>query len=788
MKELSVRWQLLVLLLMMTGTCRVHAPAAPEPGEVSDGGASRGAAWLPGAPPPAAGLTERLRAALAVRQGAVRSYVPRTRHRVGSAPKYTNRLILETSPYLLQHAHNPVDWHAWGDEAFAEARRRGVPLFVSIGYSTCHWCHVMEVESFEDEEIARFMNSHYVCIKVDREERPDVDAVYMSAVQALTGSGGWPMSVWLTPDRAPFFGGTYFPARDGDRGASQGFLTLLQRLSETYLKDPARITQQAGELASAVRRDLEGPAARAPTTTSAPAASVMSAGLPDASAIAQAVGSFKRSFDDQNGGLRGAPKFPSSLSVRLLLRFHRRTGDAEALRMATFTLEKMAAGGIYDQLGGGFHRYATDAAWQVPHFEKMLYDNALLAVDYLEAYQVTGRADFARVGRETLDYLLGEMASPEGGFYSATDADSAGEEGKFFVWSDAELRSVLGPGADRFARFYGVTPGGNFQGRNILHVPHPDEAERAALDGARKQLYTARSHRVAPARDEKILAAWNGLAISALATGGRVLDDVRYVAAAARAADLVLSRLRVGGRLMRSYKDDRASQPGFLEDYALVAAGLFDLYEASFDPRWLREALALCNETERLFADPGQGGWFTTAADHEKLMARERPRADGPTPSGTSVALMNALRAAAFTGDDHWRAIADRALSTLGDALSERPTSLSDALLALDFRTDAVREVVVVWPAEAGAASAAPLLSILRRTFLPNRALAGSADGEALAALATLAPLVEGKRALRGRSTAYVCERGHCQLPTGDPVVLRRQLASVSTYQVAAPK
>ena len=507
-------------------------------------------------------------------------------------------------------------------------------------------------------------------------------------------------------------------------------------------------------------------------------------GLPDAGAIAQAVGTFRRSFDGQNGGLRGAPKFPSSLSVRLLLRDHRRTGDAEALRMATVTLEKMAAGGIYDQLGGGFHRYATDAAWQVPHFEKMLYDNALLAVDYLEAYQVTGRADFARVGRETLDYLLGEMASPEGGFYSATDADSDGEEGKFFVWSDAEVRSVLGPDADRFARYYGVTPGGNFQGRNILHVPHPDEAERAALDGARRRLYAVRARRVAPARDEKILAAWNGLAISALATGGRLLDDVRYVAAAARAADLVLSRLRVGGRLMRSFKDGRASQPGFLEDYALVAAGLFDLYEASFDPRWLREALALCSETERLFADPGQGGWFTTAADHEKLMARERPRADGPTPSGTSVALMNALRAAAFTGDDHWRAIADRALATLRDALSERPTSLSDALLALDFRTDAAREVVVVWPKEAGAASAAPLLSVLRRTFLPNRALAGSAEGDALAALATLAPIVEGKRALRGRSTAYVCERGHCQLPTSDPTVLRRQLARSSATPV----
>jgi hypothetical protein len=771
MKGPGARWQLLVLFALAAG-CRIHAPTAHGRDQASDGDGSP-VGWLPGAPPPPPGLNARLRAALAERQAAAPAYVPRTRHLVGNAPKYTNRLILETSPYLLQHAHNPVDWHPWGDEAFAEARRRGVPLFVSIGYSTCHWCHVMEVESFEDEEIARYMNGHYVCIKVDREERPDVDAVYMSAVEALTGSGGWPMSLWLTPDRAPFFGGTYFPPRDGSRGASQGFLTLLQRMSEAYLQDPARIAQQTAALTTAVRRDLEGGAATA-------SASMLSGGPPDAGPIAEAVSNFKRGYDDRNGGLRGAPKFPSSLSIRLLLRDYRRTGDPEALRMATSTLEKMAAGGLCDQVGGGFHRYATDAAWLVPHFEKMLYDNALLAVDYLEAYQVTGRSDFARVARETLDYLLAEMTSPEGGFYSATDADSEGEEGKFFLWSEAEIQAALGAGAERFARYYGVKPAGNFQGRNILHVPRPDETERAALDGARKQLFAVRARRVAPARDEKILAAWNGLAISALATGGRVLDEVRYVRAAARAADLVLTRLRVGGRLMRSFKDGRAVQPGYLEDYAFVAAGLFDLYEASFDPRWLREALGLCRETERLFADPAEGGWFTTAADQEKLIARERPRADGATPSGASVALMNALRAATFTGDDHWRAIADRALAVLHDALSQRPTSLGDALLALDFRTDDAREVVVVWPKEAGAnageASAAPLLSVLRHTFLPNRALAASGEGDDLAALATVAPIVEGKRALRGRSTAYVCERGHCQLPTNDPAVLRRQL------------
>jgi uncharacterized protein YyaL (SSP411 family) len=772
--ELPTLLTFLTFLILGLGcACRRGAPPAAADGVGQ--GAHLVESGLPGAPPIDSALAARLRAALASK-GA--GYLPRTRHLLGRAPKYTNRLVLETSPYLLQHAHNPVDWHPWGNDAFEEARRRGVPIFLSVGYSTCHWCHVMEAESFEDEEIARFMNSHYVCIKVDREERPDIDAVYMSAVQSLTGSGGWPMSVWLTPERAPFFGGTYFPPRDSDRGARQGFLTLLRALDETYHRDQARITDEAETLVAGVRRDLEGRA-------SAPAASLGATEPPNAAAIPRTVGLLKGAFDEVNGGLRGAPKFPSSLPVRLLLRYHRRTGDAEALRMATLTLEKMAAGGICDQIGGGFHRYATDATWSVPHFEKMLYDNALLAVAYLEAYQVTGRADFARVARETLDYVLREMTSPDGGFFSATDADSDGEEGKFFVWSEGEIRALLGRDADRFIRYYGVTPGGNFDGRNILHVPVPNEAERASLDDARQRLYAARARRVAPARDDKILAAWNGLMISALASGGRILSDARYTEAGRRAAELLLTKLRVGGRLMRSFKDGWAADPGYLEDYAFVAAGLFDLYETSFDARWLREALALCAETERLFADPASGGWFMTSADHEKLLARERPTVDGATPSGASVALMNALRAASFTGDDHWRAVADRALSALGASLSERPTSLTETLLALDFRTDAVREVVLVWPSQAGdgsAASAAPLLSALRRAFLPNRVLAGAAEGDGIVALAALAPIVEEKRALKGRATAYVCERGRCQLPTGDPGLLSRQLARSQPY------
>ena len=424
------------MLIVAGGACRGHKRGARKLMSENP---------LPGAPKYDDALAARLAAALEAKGP---DYVPRTHHLAGPggrAPKYTNRLILETSPYLLQHAHNPVDWHAWGDEAFAEAKRLGRPVFLSVGYSTCHWCHVMEGESFEDEEIAAYMNAHYVCIKVDREERPDVDAIYMSAVQALTQSGGWPMSVWLTPAREPFFGGTYFPPRDGARGAQHGFLTVLRELADTYARDGERVGRAAKSLVEAVRRDMEsGGAAGA---------------LPGAGVIVETVDYFKRAFDRVEGGVRRAPKFPSNMPIRLLLRHHRRTGDPASLEMATLTLEKMAGGGMYDQLAGGFHRYSTDARWLVPHFEKMLYDNALLSVAYAEAAQVTGRADFARVARETLDYVLREMTSPEGGFYSATDADSEGEEGKFFVWSESEIKQVLGPGPEtsRFLRYYGVT-------------------------------------------------------------------------------------------------------------------------------------------------------------------------------------------------------------------------------------------------------------------------------------------------------------------------------------------
>ena len=709
----------------------------------------------PGAPPRLPELTAALAAALAARGPA---HVVRTRHRrEDGAPRFVNRLIRETSPYLLQHAHNPVDWWPWGDEAFAEARRLGRPVFLSIGYSTCHWCHVMEEESFESEAIARHLNEHFVCIKVDREERPDVDAVYMSAVQALTGSGGWPMSVWLTHDREPFYGGTYFPPRDGARGSRVGFPSLCATLHQVWTEEPDKVSGSARMLADAVRERV------------AHGGSFRTGETPDPKVIGDVVAYLQRNFDAQHGGLRRAPKFPSNLPLRLLLRHARRTGDAGALEMATLTLEKMAAGGIYDHLAGGFARYSVDRYWRVPHFEKMLYDNAQLAVAYAEAYQLTRRPVFARVVRETLDYLLREMTSPEGGLYSATDADSEGEEGRFAVWSEAELHEALGAEADRFCRYYGVAAEGNFEGKNVLFAGSPDEAEHAALAAARARLLEVRGRRVQPLRDEKVLAAWNGLAISALAAGGRVLGEPRWLAAAERAADFVLGPLSPGGVLHRSHKDGGARQVAFLDDWAFVTQGLLDLFEATFEPRWLEAALRLGAETDERFADRAHGGWFMTGAEHEALLAREKPAFDGAEPSGTSIATLNALRLEAMTMDARWRESSSRAFGCHAEAVAARPLALTELLLALDFATSRLVEVVLVWP---DGSDAAALRRVLADTFVPAHAFLG-APASRIEALGRLAPVAAGKTPIHGRPTAYVCERGACQAPIVEPEALR---------------
>ena len=690
-----------------------------------------------------------------------RGEAPRTRHRDGLVPSFTNRLILETSPYLRQHAHNPVNWYPWSDEAFEEARRSGRPVFLSVGYSTCHWCHVMEEESFEDLGIATLLNEQYVAIKVDREERPDVDAVYMTALQALTRQGGWPMSVWLDADRQPFFAATYLPPRDGARGARRGFGSICADLASIYRDDPTKIAQSAESIVGAVRASMTG----------FPAGGE----LPGTAVLDRAFHDYTRIFDRENGGLQGAPKFPSSLPVRFMLREHARTGSIEALAMATKSLEAMAAGGMHDQLAGGFARYSTDERWLVPHFEKMLYDNALLAVGYAEAYQATGRADFARVLRTTLDYLIREMTAPGGGFYSATDADSEGEEGTFFVWHEREIRTILGDDADRFIAYYGVTSMGNFEGKNVLFVPRPDEAEWHAFADARERLRSARDARPLPIRDDKILAAWNGLAISAFAFGGFVLDEPRYLEAAERAAAFLASDLTHDGRLARSWKDGRTSGAGFLEDDAFVVAGLLDLYEATFDARYLSRALDLARAMEPLFGDADHGGWFRSAADHERLIAREKPSHDGAEPTGASVAIRSALRLHALTGDDAWRVIAERALRAYATILAQAPTSLAEMLLAIDFACDVVPEIVIVRVNES---DRDPFVDALRRKFLPNRVLLGARAGAGIDSLAEFAPTVAGKVSIDERSTAYVCRAGACRLPTTSVATMLDELAS----------
>ena len=753
---------------------RVDSPAAVARSDDAPPGTP------PGAQPFPPELRRRIDEAVSARGP---GYAPRTRHlhEDGSA-RFTNRLALESSPYLLQHAHNPVNWYPWGDEAFAVAAEQGRPVLLSIGYSTCHWCHVMEEESFEDLEIATYLNEHYVCVKVDREERPDVDAIYMAAVQALTRRGGWPMTTWLTPDREPFYGGTYFPARDGDRGSRIGFLTLVRKMREIYDSQPDDVRTQAAQLANAIRANLGG---QDPLATPVRA---------EASVLDRVDAHYRRTFDPEHGGMNRAPKFPSSLSIRFLLRQHRRTGAPEPLDMATLTLDRMAAGGMYDHAGGGFHRYATDRRWLVPHFEKMLYDNGLLAVAYLEAYQATGRAEYARIVREILRYLERDMTSPEGAFYSATDADSlnpAGhrEEGWFFTWTPDEVSSTL-PADDAAAVLAAldVTPGGNFEGRSILNTPRPLDAVasdldlapaelRTRLDRAREALYEARKERPPPIRDEKILAAWNGLAISAAARAGLALGEPRYTEMGRRAARFVLDHMRVEGRLRRSYKDGRARFEAYLDDYAFLIAALLDLYETTGELPWLEEAIALDAVLHEHYEDGERGGFYMTADDAEKLLVREKPSYDGAVPSGTSVAVLDLLRLHGFTGEESYLARAEAALASVGAILDQQPTALSELLLAIDFLVDTPKEVVIVTPGSRD--GAAPLLEVLGSTFLPNRNLVITTAAE-LEAHGARVPFARHRAVQGGRPTAYVCENQVCDFPTSDPAVFAEQLAKRS--------
>ncbi len=717
------------------------------------------------------------------------SYAPRTRHKsADGSPKYNNRLVFETSPYLLQHAHNPVNWFPWGDEAFAVAQKLGRPVFLSVGYSTCHWCHVMEEESFEDETIAKYINDHYVPIKVDREERPDVDAVYLRAVQLMTGqSGGWPMTVWLTPQRKPFYGGTYFPPRDGARGRARGLLTLLTEQQAAFQKDPNAVANDAERIAIRVQSDLKAPGV---------------AGLPTSATVKQAAELATRRYDKEHGGSRGRPKFPSTFPTRFLLRYGLRAGDAASTDMALHTLRKMQAGGMYDHVGGGFHRYTVDERWLVPHFEKMLYDNALLTLAYLDGYQVSGDAVLLRVARETLDYVDREMTAPTGAYFSATDADSLTptgkrEEGYYFTWTPAEIDAALDPDAAKVVRtLYAITDTGNFEGRSILYTPKPraEVAEGlgltaaeldATLDRARPLLRTARDKRDKPLLDDKIQVSWSGLMISAMARGASVLDEPRYRRNAEKAARFLLEKLVVGGRLHHAYRAGKTTGLAFAEDYAFFAAGLIDLFEASQDPTWLGAAISMMDLLEEHHRAEHTGGFYRTADDHEKLLAREVETRDGAIPSAGSVAAMNELRLWTLTTLPAWRTRAETTLKGYASVLETQPWAMDEMMLAVDYFTDSPKEIVLALPEgmASDAQAADPMLRAMWRSFVPNRVFVIASPGRlAEGGLAALVPWASDKPAKGDRPTAYVCELGACDLPTADPAVFAKQIGKLIPY------
>lgn len=658
-----------------------------------------------------------------------------------------NRLIHETSPYLRQHADNPVDWFPWGEEALEKARREDKPIFLSIGYAACHWCHVMAHESFEDPETAALLNAHFVPVKVDREERPDLDSIYIQAVQMLTGSAGWPLSVFLTPDGRPFFGGTYFPPVP--RYGMPAFRDVLRAVAEAWRDRRAEILEGSAQVARAIGRQM--------------AAYPAQGGLTPAT-LEEAVRRLGAEFDPVHGGWGGAPRFPQPMALEFLLRRHA-DGDTRALPMVTQTLESMARGGLYDQLGGGFHRYSVDDRWLVPHFEKMLYDNAQLARVYLHAFQVTGESLFRAVAEETLDFVLREMTDPAGGFTATLDADSEGEEGKFYLWTVEEIRAALGPEADRFAALYGVTPKGNFEGKNILTFRGTWE-EREATASLRRRLGEVRERRVPPARDEKVITAWNGLMLAAFADGARILGREDYRVAAERNAAFVLEHLRrPDGRLWHVWTRGEARVEGFLDDYAHLADGLLALYEATFDPRWYRAAADLAEAMRAHFAAPV--GFYDTADDHESLIVRPRNLQDNAVPSGNAMAAGVLLRLAALSVRPDLADLARASLEEVQPMLGRYPLAFGQWLIALDFALADPWEVAVVGDPQAPDTRA--LLAVLSG-YRPHQVLAVGLPGAPV-------PLLADRPMLAGRATAYPCRGGVCREPVADPERLRALLS-----------
>ena len=665
-----------------------------------------------------------------------------------------NRLAQETSPYLLQHAGNPVDWYPWGEEALTAATADERPIFLSIGYAACHWCHVMERESFEDAETAAFLNTYFVPIKVDREERPDLDGIYMDAVQSMTGRGGWPLSAFLTPDGRPFFAGTYFP-KEATHGMPS-FRQVLEGVVEAWRERRADVERQGGRVVEAISKAASMPGSHEPLTNEI---------------ATRAFGELRKAFDERWGGFGEAPKFPQPMTLEFVLRMAVR-GTPDALHMLAMTLDRMASGGLYDQVGGGFARYSTDATWHVPHFEKMLYDNAQLAQLYVRAWLLTRDDRHRRVATETLDYLNREMRHAEGGFFSSQDADAEGVEGKFSTWSWDELVALLGQEA---ATAFGATPEGNWEGTNVLWLPNGGEPEGLDLDEARRVLFETRERRARPATDDKILTAWNAMAIQAFAEAGRAFDEPRFVEASETCLRFLLANLRRhDGRLLRSWRSGVPGRPAFCDDHALLASACLTLYSTTGEIRWFREAVALGNSLVDLFHDADRGGFFQTGTDDDPLVLRPKELYDNAVPSGNSAAADVLQRLALLTGDPQWERIGVSAIRLVRDALGRAPTAFGHALVALDLYLGPSREVAIIGTLE-HPGTRALMNEVHRQRFLPNVVVAIGPQGTVLEGPA----LLENRPQVDGAPTAYVCERFSCRLPVTRPEDLAKQLAEI---------
>jgi hypothetical protein len=671
-----------------------------------------------------------------------------------ASPCLGNRLAKEKSPYLLQHANNPVDWYPWGDEAFSRARAENKPIFLSIGYSSCHWCHVMEQESFSDPLVGEMMNATFVSIKVDREERPDIDNIYMTVSQMLTGGGGWPLNIIMTPDKKPFFASTYIPKEE--RFGRPGMLVLIPAVAKAWHDQHEQIVASAEKITAALRQARQA-------SSSSPSKEILEA----------ARRQFESRFDPVRGGFLPAPKFPSPHQLMFLLRSWKRTGNPKALQMVEKTLGSMRRGGIFDHLGFGFHRYSTDAQWLVPHFEKMLYDQAMLAMAYTEAFQATGKREYQSTAKEIFAYVLRDMRDPSGGFYSAEDADSEGKEGKFYLWTEEEIRGATGDDAALVIEAFGVRKEGNFRspagevpaGANVLHVVRLSVPQvRQRLETSRQKLFALRERRIHPQKDDKVLADWNGLMIAALAKGAAAFEDPEALAAAKAAADFVLTRMRRNGKLLHRYRAEEAAIDGKLDDYAFVTWGLLELYEASFDTRYLQEAIDLTRLTLRDFPDREGGGFFMTATTDEKLLARPKDGYDGAIPSGNSVMMHNLLRLGSITGESEYEKQAQRIAGAFSADLLRAPTGHAQMLSALDFAFGPSREIVIAGAADAPDTVA--MLRALRALFIPNKVVLFRPAAQEKPPIAAIAPFTEAQRSIRKRATAYVCTNFTCKKPT----------------------